>query len=258
MPADLLPEIPSDRRPKHIAIIMDGNGRWAQARRLPRIEGHRKGAGVVRRTLEACQQLGVSHLTLFCFSTENWKRPASELDFLMGMLKRYLADERANLRRHGIALHIIGRREGLPPEVLEEMDRSVDPSLSDSQTHLTLAINYGARQELVDAVRQISSEVAAGRLAAEAIDERVISQHLYTAGLPDPDLLIRTSGEMRISNFLLWQISYAELWITEKLWPEFSTQDLVEAVRHYAGRQRRFGGLQVADAAASTADSCMP
>jgi undecaprenyl diphosphate synthase len=229
--------------PRHVAIIMDGNGRWAQAQGLPRVEGHRKGADTVQRMLEACGRIGIQYLTLYCFSNENWKRPQAELDFLMRLLKQYLIHERPALMKNNIRLQIIGRREGLPADVLEEMDRSVEASAKNTALTLCLAINYGARQELVDAMRSIAHDVSLGKLNVDAIDERVIADRLYTADIPDPDLLIRTSGEMRISNFLLWQISYSELWVTSKAWPEFSDEDFEEALAEYSNRQRRFGGL---------------
>ncbi|HUP82295.1 MAG TPA: isoprenyl transferase [Pirellula sp.] len=229
--------------PKHVAVIMDGNGRWAQARGLPRIEGHRKGANTVRRISEVCRELGVSYLTLYCFSNENWKRPKEELSFLMSLLKTYLIQERPTLIQNDIRLTIIGRREGIPDEVQTEMDRSVELSRNGKSLTLCLAINYGSRQEIVDAVRGIVSKVQNGVLDPAAIDESMIASHLYTAGMPDPDLLIRTSGEMRISNYLLWQISYSELWITDKPWPEFDKQDMVQAIADYNKRDRRFGGL---------------
>ena len=231
------------RIPKHVAIIMDGNGRWAQARGLPRVEGHRKGANTVRRISEACRELGVSYLTLYCFSNENWTRPKEELSFLMSLLKTYLIQERPTLIKNDIRLTIIGRREGIPDEVQTEMDRSVELSKNGKALTLCLAINYGSRQEIVDAVRGIVSKVQNGVLDPAAIDESLIASHLYTAGMPDPDLLIRTSGEMRISNYLLWQISYSELWITDKPWPEFDKEDLVQAIADYNKRDRRFGGL---------------
>ena len=231
------------RMPKHVAVIMDGNGRWAQARGLPRVEGHRKGANTVRRISEACRELGVSYLTLYCFSNENWKRPKEELSFLMSLLKTYLVQERPTLIKNDIRLTIIGRREGIPDEVQTEMDRSVELSKNGKALTLCLAINYGSRQEIVDAVRGIVSKVQSGVLDPAAIDESLIASHLYTAGMPDPDLLIRTSGEMRISNYLLWQISYSELWITDKAWPEFDKEDLIQAIADYNKRDRRFGGL---------------
>ena len=242
-PASPSPSVEALRMPEHIAVIMDGNGRWAQARGMPRVEGHRRGANTVRRISEACRELGVSYLTLYCFSNENWKRPKEELSFLMSLLKTYLIQERPTLIKNDIRLTIIGRREGIPDEVQTEMDRSVELSKNGKALTLCLAINYGSRQEIVDAVRSIASQVQAGALEPAAIDETLIASHLYTAGMPDPDLLIRTSGEMRISNYLLWQISYSELWITDKPWPEFDKDDLVQAISDYNQRDRRFGGL---------------
>ncbi len=229
--------------PSHVAIIMDGNGRWAQSRGLPRIEGHRQGAQSVRKTCEACVELGIKYLTLYCFSNENWKRPKDELDFLMGLLKQFLVRETKTLLEQKIRLTVIGRREGLAEDVLQEMDLAVEKSEELDVLHLCLAINYGSRQEITDAVRSIAKDVQEGRVAPEEIDESLLSEHLYTAGTPDPDLLIRTSGEMRISNYLLWQISYSEIWITQKAWPEFGREELIEAVADYSRRHRRYGGL---------------
>ncbi len=242
-PASKSASVGALRMPKHIAVIMDGNGRWAQARGLPRVEGHRRGANTVRQISEACRELGVSYLTLYCFSNENWKRPKEELSFLMSLLKTYLIQERPTLVKNDIRLTIIGRRDGIPAEVQSEMDRSVELSKNGKSLTLCLAINYGARQEIVDAVRSIVSKAKGGVLDADAIDESMIENHLYTNGMPDPDLLIRTSGEMRLSNYLLWQISYSELWITDKPWPEFDKEDLVQAIADYNKRDRRFGGL---------------
>ena len=237
------PSVESLRMPEHIAVIMDGNGRWAQARGLPRIEGHRRGANTVRRISEACREFGISYLTLYCFSNENWKRPKDELSFLMSLLKTYLIQERPTLIKNDIRLTIIGRREGIPDDVLTEMDKSVELSKNGKSLNLCLAINYGSRQEIVDAVRRILSEVQCGILDPATIDESVFGSHLYTLGMPDPDLLIRTSGEMRISNYMLWQISYSEIWITDKPWPDFDRDDLIQAIADFNKRDRRFGGL---------------
>jgi undecaprenyl diphosphate synthase len=226
-----------------VAIIMDGNGRWAERRGLPRIEGHRRGVESVRRVTEECARLGIAQLTLYCLSSENWKRPPSELNLLMDLLEQYLVEERTTLIRQQIRLSVIGRREGIPPHVLREMDKTIALSRSHAGLHLALAINYGGRAELVDAVRQLARQAQQGTLQPDEIEERHIDQALYTAGMPDPDLLIRTAGEMRLSNFLLWQISYAELWVTDRCWPEFREADLHDALRSYAGRLRRFGGL---------------
>jgi undecaprenyl diphosphate synthase len=232
-----------DRLPRHIAVIMDGNGRWAQRRGLPRVEGHRRGVKSVRSTIEECCRLGIEQLTLYCLSIENWKRPREELDFLMALLHQYLLAERAEIMAQNIRFTTIGRRSELPDNVLAEMDENIRLSSTNTGTTLCLAINYGGRTEIVDAARKLAQQTAAGELAADAIDEAVLAGALYTAGMPDPDLLIRTAGEMRISNFLLWQISYAELWVTEKCWPDFDRATLHEALRDFAARERRFGAL---------------
>ena len=230
--------------PRHVAIIMDGNGRWAQARKLPRIEGHRRGVGSVRTVVTESCRLGFEQLTLFCFSSENWKRPRVELNLLMSLLETYVIRERPEIMRQNIQFSIIGRRDGLSDKVLAEVQKTIDQSRENTGMRLCLALNYGSRTELVDACRGISAQVAEGSLAVEDITEQTISDHLYTAGMVDPDLVIRTAGEMRISNFLLWQISYAELWVTETCWPEFDRAHLFEALRAFGLRDRRFGGLK--------------
>jgi undecaprenyl diphosphate synthase len=242
--ADQTFDVPPERRPRHVAVIMDGNGRWAQRRHLPRIEGHRRGVASVRRTVEEAARLHLDQLTLYCLSSENWKRPQRELDFLMHLLEQYMIEERSTILRQNIVVSIIGRREGIPAATLREMDETVRLSSANSGTRLCLAINYGSRMEIVDAMRAIAREVQDGQLTPDQIDEQTISSHLYTKGMPDPDLLIRTAGEMRLSNYLLWQISYAELWVTERCWPEFEIADLHQALRDFAGRDRRFGGLK--------------
>jgi undecaprenyl diphosphate synthase len=231
------------RLPDHIAVIMDGNGRWANQRGLPRVEGHARGVTSVRSTIEECCRLGVGQLTLYCLSSENWKRPQAELDFLMVLLEQYLIQERTEILEQNIRFTTIGRRADLPAAVLREIDENVRLSQDNTGMGLCLAINYGARTELIDAVRKVAAEVRAGTLEPEAIDEAVLSSALYTAGMPDPDLLIRTAGEMRVSNFLLWQISYAELWVTPRCWPDFDRTTLHQALRDYGTRERRFGGL---------------
>jgi undecaprenyl diphosphate synthase len=241
---DPLADVPAARRPRHVAIIMDGNGRWAERRHLPRIEGHRRGVASVRRTVEEAARLHLEQLTLYCLSSENWKRPQREIDFLMHLLEQYMIEERSAILRQNITVRVIGRREGIPAATLAEMDRTVEMSAANTGTRLCLAINYGGRGELVDAVQRIARDAQTGRLDPAAIDEAVISDRLYTAGMPDPDLLIRTAGEMRISNFLLWQISYAELWVTDRCWPEFAEADLHQAIRDFAARDRRFGGIK--------------
>jgi len=233
----------AEHLPRHIAIIMDGNGRWASSRHLPRIEGHRRGVKSVRLVIKECSRLGIEQLTLYCLSSENWKRPPKELDRLLRLLEQYVVEERSEIMRQGLQFSIIGRREGLSESVLREIDRTIECSRDNTGMRLCLAVNYGSRAEIVDAVQEISTNVASGRLAASDIDEACIADHLYTAGMSDPDLVIRTAGEMRISNYLLWQISYAELWVTETCWPDFRRDNLIEALRDSAARDRRFGGL---------------
>jgi undecaprenyl diphosphate synthase len=232
------------RIPRHIAIIMDGNGRWAQQRGFPRIFGHRNGAPVVRTMVEECGKLGVECLTLYSFSLENWKRPADEIQALMDLYTTYIDGEADRIVRENIRFRQIGRRDGLPAPVLEAVDRLTALTARNTGPMLCLAVNYGARAEIVDAMRSIGRRIQAGQISPEQIDDELISQNLYTAGIPDPDLLIRTAGEMRVSNYLLWQISYAELHVTDVLWPDFSVEDLHRAIRDYAGRSRRFGGLE--------------
>jgi undecaprenyl diphosphate synthase len=232
-----------DQLPRHIAIIMDGNGRWARERGLPRHEGHRQGVVSVRSTIEECCRLGIGQLTLYCLSSENWKRPQAELDFLMALLHQYLLEERAEILEQNIRFTTIGRRSGLPEEVLREIDENIRLSRDNSGLTLCLAINYGARTEIVDAVRSLAERVRRGELNPDAIDEASINAALYTGGAVDPDLLIRTAGEMRVSNFLLWQISYAEIWVTARCWPDFDVPTFHSALRDFAQRERRFGGL---------------
>ena len=236
-------DVPPDKRPRHIAVIMDGNGRWAQQRGLPRIEGHRRGVSSVRRTTEECTRLGIEQLTLYCLSSENWKRPQRELDFLMHLLEQYMIEERTLLLNERVRVSLIGRREGIPDQVLEEVDRTVELTQCNTGLRLCLAINYGARAEIVDAARLLARDVQQGVLQPDDIDEEHFAARLYTAGMSDPDLLIRTAGEMRISNYLLWQISYSEIWVTPKCWPDFDEATLHAAIRDFAGRDRRFGGL---------------
>lgn len=229
--------------PRHIAIIMDGNGRWAGKRDEVRTVGHRQGAGSVRVVVEECCRLGIEQLTLFCLSSENWKRPQTEIDFLMALLKEFLIEEREEILEQDIKFMTIGRRDPLPSDVLHEIDTNCRLSEHNQGMTLCLAINYGSRIEIVDAVQQLARKVQHGQLKPEQIDEASIGQALYTAGCPDPDLLIRTAGEMRISNFLLWQISYAELYVTDVYWPDFDREALFDAVRTFGKRERRFGGL---------------
>ncbi|MHC4878027.1 MAG: polyprenyl diphosphate synthase [Planctomycetota bacterium] len=237
------PSADAENLPRHVAIIMDGNGRWAQRRGLPRIEGHRRGVKSVREAVETCADLGLEQLTLYCLSSENWKRPESELRRLLNLLEQFLIEERSTIMRQGLRFATIGRREGLTDGVLREIDRTVELTRDNTEMRLCLALNYGARSEIADAAKAIAQRVAAGELSPDDVDEDLVAEHLYTVGMPDPDLLIRTAGEMRISNYLLWQISYAEIWVTEKCWPEFREPDLKEAFQAYASRDRRFGGL---------------
>ena len=231
------------RVPQHIAIIMDGNGRWAERQGLQRAEGHRRGADVVRLITEECARLQIKQVTLYCLSSENWKRPQDELDFLMHMLQNYLIQERDLLMEQNLRLEIIGRRDRIPEKVQIEMDETIELTSGNTGSCLCLAINYGARGEIVDAIKKISAKVRDGEMQLDEITEECVTENLYTAGMSDPDLLIRTAGEMRISNYLLWQISYSELWVTEKTWPEFVEADLHHAISDYASRDRRFGGL---------------
>ncbi|MGB7329345.1 MAG: polyprenyl diphosphate synthase [Rubripirellula sp.] len=242
---DRLEDIPPADRPAHIAIIMDGNGRWATSRDLPRIEGHRRGVNTVRMISETCAELGVEAVTLYCLSSENWKRPQAELDFLMHLLEQYLVEERRTIMDQGLRLKVIGRRDRLPPGVIEEMDRTLEMSASNPGTQLVLAIDYGGRDEITRAARDLAVDVAAGKISADSIDEATFASRLSTAGLPEIDLMIRTGGDMRVSNFLLWQLSYAELFVTETCWPDFSRADFLAAIRQFKTRQRRFGGLNV-------------
>ena len=235
-----------DKLPRHIAIIMDGNGRWARARGKERVEGHARGAKSVDEVTEECCRLGVGQLTLYCLSSENWKRPKPELDFLMTLLKQYLLGERQKILDQNIRFTVIGRREGLPDEVLAEIDENTRLTKDNTGLTLCLAINYGSRAEITDAVRAIAERVRRGELRPDDVTEDTIGGSLDTAGMPDPDLLIRTAGEMRVSNYLLWQISYAELWVTPRFWPEFDAAVLHEALRDFARRERRFGGLNPA------------
>ena len=231
--------------PSHVAIIMDGNGRWASLRHLPRVEGHRAGVDAVRDVVETSARLGIKVLTLYAFSAENWKRPRFEVNTLMSLLKRYLRLEIETLDRRNIRFQVVGRREALPADVQRELEQGIDRTAGNTGMLFNIALNYGGRAEIVDAARRA---IQLG-IASDALDEQRFGELLYTAGQPDPDLLIRTSGEMRISNFLLWQIAYAEIWVTDTLWPDFRRRDLLEAVMAYQKRDRRYGGLTVAPVA---------
>jgi undecaprenyl diphosphate synthase len=235
--------------PRHVAIIMDGNGRWAQQRKLSRIEGHRAGAESVRAMVRACGELGIEYLTLYAFSIENWNRPRAEVTALMHLLEFYLKQEIPELNKNNVRLTSIGRIRELPESGQKQLQRSIDALSKNTGLTLVLALSYGGRAEIVDAVREITREVKAGRLDVADIDEKVIGNHLYTRSIPDPDLLIRTSGEMRVSNFLLWQISYAEIYVTETLWPDFRKPQLLEALEDYSKRHRRFGRVNPGESA---------
>jgi len=239
----LFAELDANRLPQHVAVIMDGNGRWAQRRHLPRIAGHRAGVQSARTVIESCARLNIPALTLYAFSMENWRRPKAEIDFLMRLLREYLRKELPVIHRNNIRLLVIGRPDQLPEAVRTDVERAMDQTAKNSGMQLAVALNYGGRAELVDAFNRILDRVRNNGLANARVDEDMISQHLYTAGLPDPDLLIRTSGEMRVSNFLLWQIAYAEIYVTETLWPDFTRAQLLEALLDFQKRERRYGGL---------------
>jgi undecaprenyl diphosphate synthase len=229
--------------PKHIAVIMDGNGRWARQRGWPRSRGHLEGANSAKECVEACLDLGVEYLTLFTFSTENWRRPKEEVDTLMGLLQKFLKDYTADLRKRSVKLQAIGRLNEMPSGVQTQIRESIEATAAGQNLTTILAVNYSGRAEIVDAVKKIVEEVVAGRLAKDQIDAEIFEQCLYTHNWPDPDLFIRTSGEMRISNFLLWQLSYTEIYVTPKLWPDFRRADLLEAVEEFGRRNRRYGGV---------------
>ena len=247
-PMPTLTDIPPEKFPRHIAVIMDGNGRWAVRRGLERVKGHQEGAKSVRTIVTECARLrkehgGPDYLTLYSFSLENWKRPASEVSFLMEMYIDYLRQERPTMMKENIRFRQIGRLENLPDAVLDEVNVTLEETKNNDGLQLVLALNYGSRAEITDAVRDVAQQVKAGTLEPRDIDEQLISDHLYTAGMPDPDLLVRTAGELRVSNYLLWQISYAELFVSDVLWPDFGIPDLHAAVCAFAGRNRRFGAL---------------
>jgi len=226
----------------HVAIIMDGNGRWARARGLPRTAGHRRGAETVRTIVEAAADMGVSILTLFGFSSENWSRPESEVRDLMGLLRLYLRNEVSTLAKNGVQLRVIGERSRLAPDIVALIEEAEAKTAENRRLTLVVALNYGGRQEIVAAARRLAMEAEAGRIEGRLIDEEQFARHLFTAEIPDPDLLIRTSGEQRISNFLLWQMAYTEFVFVDSLWPDFSREEFEKAIREYQGRERRYGG----------------
>ena len=240
---DLLRSIDFARLPRHVAVIMDGNGRWAQLRQKHRVEGHRAGLDAVRDTVETAARLGVEVLTLYAFSIENWKRPESEVATLMGLLKHYLRSELDVLLRNNIRFRVVGRGQELDSDVRGELGRAVERTASNTGLQFNIALNYGGRAEITDAVKRLFAELQSEGRSPDAVDERAISAHLYTAGQPDPDLLIRTSGELRVSNFLLWQIAYSEIWVTDVLWPDFRRRHLLQAIADFQKRERRYGGI---------------
>jgi undecaprenyl diphosphate synthase len=241
--ADLLRTVDFARLPRHVAIIMDGNGRWAQLRNKNRVEGHRAGIEAVRDTLETAARLGLEVLTLYAFSIENWKRPESEVSVLMGLLKQYLRSELDALLRNSIRFRVVGRADELAPDIREELARAEERTASATGLRFNIALNYGGRAEIADAAKRLFAELLRDGRSPEAVDEEALAAHLYTAGQPDPDLLIRTSGELRVSNFLLWQIAYSEIWVTDVLWPDFRRRHLLQAIVDFQKRERRYGGI---------------
>ncbi|MFA7344494.1 MAG: isoprenyl transferase [Terrimicrobiaceae bacterium] len=229
--------------PRHVAVIMDGNGRWAQQRGLPRLAGHEQGSKSIRQCVEACMETGVEFLTLYAFSSENWKRPQIEVNGLMLLLERFLNEKKDEMLREGVRLRAIGRLDDLPPPCRKKLDEVAEATARNSRLHVILALSYSGRTEILDAVKSIVRDAIAGALAPDDVTPELVSSRLYTEGIPDPDLLIRTSGEMRISNFLLWQLSYTEIHVTKKLWPDFGKTDFLEALEDYKTRSRRFGGV---------------
>jgi undecaprenyl diphosphate synthase len=242
---ELFEQMDIERLPRHVAVIMDGNGRWAERRGLARVEGHRAGIASVREAVETCARLDLEVLTLYAFSVENWKRPAGEIDVLMKLLKQYLRLELSSLIQNDIRFQVLGRIQELPADVVSELEAAMERTRDSRGLLFNIALNYGGRAEIVDACKSIVRE-ALSKGEPLLIDEALFAQHLYTAGVPDPDLLIRTSGELRISNFLLWQIAYSEIWVTETLWPDFRKRDLFEAILSFQKRERRYGGIAAA------------
>ena len=231
-----------NKLPRHLAIIMDGNGRWAEKRGLPRSAGHREGEKAVRRVIDNCLNLNIPILTLFAFSTENWKRPKNEVIYLLKLFERVLAKEKANLIKNNVKINFIGRLNNLPNSLNEKMNELCESSKKNNKLILNIAINYGGRAEIIDALKSITQKIVEKKLEIEEINENTIRDNLYTYNLPDPDLLIRTAGEMRISNFMIWQIAYSEIWVTPIFWPDFDKNNLIEAIRNYQKRVRKYGG----------------
>lgn len=237
-------DITKNKLPKHVAIIMDGNGRWAKKRGLPRSEGHRVGMEKIRKTIQICLDFGIKILTMYAFSYQNWERPAREVNFLMGRFKRYLDKETKELNKKKIRFQVIGRIEKLSPSLQDKIKRAARLTKDNKDFIFNLAISYGGQEEILDAAKALAREVQKGSLSPEEIDENLFRQHLYAGDIPYPDLLIRTGGEYRVSNFLLWQIAYSELWVTPVLWPDFGRKEFSDALKDYANRVRRFGGLK--------------
>ena len=236
-------DIDVNKIPRHIAIIMDGNGRWAKKRFLNRIKGHEKGAETVKMVVRVCREIGIAYLTLFAFSTENWQRPKNEVMALMALLKKFIISEQQNLMDKEIRLNAIGELKKLPEDVHEVLTETINRTRNNRGMQINLALSYGGRDEILHMVRQIALKVYSGAMRPESIDMADVTEHLYTQGLPDPDLLIRTSGEMRISNFLLWQIAYSEICVTETLWPDFGESEFLSIIKNFQGRERRFGKI---------------
>lgn len=236
-------EIDFDNLPKHIGIIMDGNGRWAKKRGLPRSAGHSKGADTLKKIVTECNNIGIEYITVYAFSTENWKRPKDEVDYLMNLLLNYLKDAENTLAGENVVIRAIGSREELTEEIQDQIIKTEKFTAKNDGIIMNIALNYGSREEIVNAVREIADEVKSGKIDAENIDAEVISEHLYTKNQPEPDLIIRTSGEERLSNFMLWQAAYSEFWFTKRLWPDFGTEDLYAAIAEFQHRGRRFGGV---------------
>jgi undecaprenyl diphosphate synthase len=239
--SDVTPDLDLQKLPRHVAVIMDGNGRWAKSKGLPRIEGHRRGANTLKEILQVCKNWGIGTLTAYAFSTENWGRPVTEVKFLMVLFERLLRNELAEMDREGVCIKFIGDLSPLPESLQQEMRHSMEVTQNNQTIQFNVAINYGSRLEIAKACRAIAEKVQQGELAPESIDENLISQYLYTCSSPDPDLLIRTSGEMRLSNFLLWQMAYTEIYVTETFWPDFNPSELKQALLAYQQRDRRYG-----------------
>jgi len=239
-----LTDLDRSQLPRHVAITMDGNGRWARQRGLPRVEGHRRGERAVHDIVEVCGELGIQHLTLYTFSTENWRRSQEEVGFLMHLIEVVAKKQIVELHRKGVRLRVLGRLHELPPSLQDELYRDMAMTRENTGLNLNLAINYGGRAEIVDAMRRLAERVERGQLRPHEINEETLERELYYPEMPNPDLLIRTGGELRISNFLLWQAAYSEIWVTPTLWPDFSRDDLAQALRSYQSRERRFGGVR--------------